>query len=225
MLKQVFLAYFEPVVTRFGPWKMPKCLEKGLCCDQKWVKNGSKMRFSKPHPGLFEGLRQVFFAHFVPVRTRFGPWKIPTCLEKGPFWDQKWIKHATKSALGPFRVLKQVFLAHFEPVVTHFGPWKIPKCLEKHGFATKNGSKIGQKRASPKVTLHHSGFSKNCFLPILYQWVGVSARGKSQHALKRGRFGTKKGIKHATKSALGPFGVLKQVFLAHFEPVVMRFGP
>ena len=122
MLKQVFLAYFEPAVTRFGPWKMPKCLEKGPFCDQKWVKNGSKMRFSKTHPGSFEGLKQVFLAHFVPVGTRFAPWKIPTCLEKGTFRDQKWIKHTTKSALGPFGVLKQVFLAYFEPVVKRFGP-------------------------------------------------------------------------------------------------------
>ena len=29
MLKQVFLARFEPVVTRFGPWKIPKCLKNG----------------------------------------------------------------------------------------------------------------------------------------------------------------------------------------------------
>ena len=136
MLKQVFLAYFEPAVTRFGPWKMPKCLEKGPFCDQKWVKNGSKMRLSKTHPGSFEGLKQVFFAHFVPVGTRFGPWKIPTCLEKGTFRDQKWIKHTTKSALGPFGVLKQVFLAHFEPVETRFGPWKIPKCRKNGCFGT-----------------------------------------------------------------------------------------
>ena len=27
MLSQVFLARFEPVVTRFGPWKIPKCFE------------------------------------------------------------------------------------------------------------------------------------------------------------------------------------------------------
>ena len=80
------------------------------------------MRFSKTHPGSFAGLKQVFFAHFVPVGMRFGLWKIPTCLEKEPFWDQKWIKNATKSALGPFGVLKQVFSAHFEPVVTRFGP-------------------------------------------------------------------------------------------------------
>ena len=40
MLKQVFLAHFEPVVTCFGPWKIPKCLENGPFWDQKWVKNG-----------------------------------------------------------------------------------------------------------------------------------------------------------------------------------------
>ena len=107
----------------------------------------------------------MFLAHFEPEVTRFGPWKIPTCLEKGLFWDPKWVKNGseTRSSInypGPFGRLKQVFLAHFEPVGMRFTPWKIPNCLEKHGFATKNGSKIGQKRASPKVTLHHSGFSK-----------------------------------------------------------------
>ena len=35
MLKQVFLARFEPVVTRFGPWKIPKCLKNGPYQDQK----------------------------------------------------------------------------------------------------------------------------------------------------------------------------------------------
>ena len=28
-LNKCFLARFEPVVTLFGPWKIPKCLEKG----------------------------------------------------------------------------------------------------------------------------------------------------------------------------------------------------
>ena len=47
MFKQVSLAHFEPMVTRFGPWKVPKCLENGLFWGQKWIKNGSKTRFSK----------------------------------------------------------------------------------------------------------------------------------------------------------------------------------
>ena len=60
MLKQVVLAHFEPVVTRFGPWKIPKCLEIGLFWDYKWVKNGSKTCFSKSGPGPFGMLKQVF---------------------------------------------------------------------------------------------------------------------------------------------------------------------
>ena len=91
MLKQVFLAHFELVVTRFGPWKIPKCLENGPFWDQKWVKNGSKMRFPTSGTGPFWMLKQVFLAHFEPVVTCFGPWKIPKCLENGPFWDQKWV--------------------------------------------------------------------------------------------------------------------------------------
>ena len=42
MLKQVFLAHFEPMVTHLGPWKIPKCLENGPFLGpkvgQKWVK-------------------------------------------------------------------------------------------------------------------------------------------------------------------------------------------
>ena len=52
-LKQVFLDRFERVVADFGPLKIPKCLENGLFWDQKWVKNGSKTHFSKPHPRPF----------------------------------------------------------------------------------------------------------------------------------------------------------------------------
>ena len=127
MLKQVFLARFEPVVTRFGPWKIPKCLENGPFWDQKWAKKGSKTRFSKNDLGPFGMLKQVFLARFEPVVTRFGPWKIPKCLEKGPLWVQKWAKkgsekHFSKSDPGPFGMLKQVFLAHFEPMATHFQP-------------------------------------------------------------------------------------------------------
>ena len=37
-------------------------------------------------------LGQAFLAHFEPIWTGFGPWKIPIFLEKGPFWEQKWVK-------------------------------------------------------------------------------------------------------------------------------------
>ena len=89
MLKQVFLAHLEPVVMRFGPWKITNCLETWPFWDQKWVKNGSKTRFSKSDPGPFGMLKQVLLPHFEPVLMRFGPWKIPQCLEKWRFWDQK----------------------------------------------------------------------------------------------------------------------------------------
>ena len=52
-LKQVFLDRFELVVAHFGPPRIPKCFETGLFWDQKWVKNGSKTHFSKPHPRPF----------------------------------------------------------------------------------------------------------------------------------------------------------------------------
>ena len=44
-LKQVFLDRFELVAAHFGPPKIPKCLDSGLCCDQKWVKKWLKNAF------------------------------------------------------------------------------------------------------------------------------------------------------------------------------------
>ena len=82
MLKQVFLAQFEPEVMRFGPWKIPKCLENGPLWDQKCVKNASKMRFSKTDPGPFGMLKQMFLAHFEPNLTQFSPFRhmyAPSC--------------------------------------------------------------------------------------------------------------------------------------------------
>ena len=158
MLKQVCLAHFEPVVTRFGPWRIPKCLENGSCWDQKRVKNGSKTRFSRRHPKPFGMLRQVFLGQFEPIGTAFGPWKIPKCLEKGPFWDQKRVKNGSKTRFSrrhpkPFGMLRQVFLGQFEPIGTAFGPWKIPKCLEKGPFWeqkwVKNGSKTRFSKSDP----------------------------------------------------------------------------
>ena len=39
MQKQVFLARVELVVARFGPPKIPKCLENGLSWNENLVKN------------------------------------------------------------------------------------------------------------------------------------------------------------------------------------------
>ena len=59
ILKQVFLARFESTVTRFGLRKVPKCLENGPFWDQRWVKDGSKTRFSKSDRGPFGVHTQV----------------------------------------------------------------------------------------------------------------------------------------------------------------------
>ena len=85
MLKQVFLARFEPVVTCFGTRKIPKCLENGPFQDQKWVKNGSKTHFSKSDPGPFGMLGEVFLAHFEPIWTGFGPLESQYSLIRGRF--------------------------------------------------------------------------------------------------------------------------------------------
>ena len=77
MLKQVLLGRFEPVVARFGPWKILKWLENGPFRDQQCVKSGSKTRFSKSDSGPFMMLKQVVLAHFEPMATGFGSWKIP----------------------------------------------------------------------------------------------------------------------------------------------------
>ena len=92
------------------------------------VPRAKKMIFSKLVPGPLGMLKQVFLGRFEPVVARFGPWKIPKCLENGPFWDQQCVKNGSqtrfsKSDPGPFRMLKQVVLAHFEPVLTEFSPF------------------------------------------------------------------------------------------------------
>ena len=56
------LACFKPEIARFGPWRIPKCLENGL-----------------------------FWDPWDPVVPRFGPWKIPKWLEKGLVQHQKWV--------------------------------------------------------------------------------------------------------------------------------------
>ena len=136
ILKQVFSAHFEPIGAGFGPWKIPKCLENGSFWAQKRVKSGSKTRFCKTDPGPLGMLRQGFLAHFEPIGAGFGAWKMPKCLAKGPFWEQKWVINGSKprfskSDPGPFGMLKQVFLAHFEPVLTEFSPFShmyAPSC-------------------------------------------------------------------------------------------------
>ena len=73
MLKQVFLAHFEPLVTGFGPLTIPKSFQNELFWNPKLVKNGSKMCFSKCYSGPFGVHKEVNCAHFDPVWTQFSP--------------------------------------------------------------------------------------------------------------------------------------------------------
>ena len=144
MLKQAFLAHFEHLLTHFVPWIFTKCLENGHFQDQKWVKNGSKTCFSKSDPRPLGMLKQVFLAHFEPVVTCFGPWKIPKFPENGSVWDQKLVKNGSKTHFpkndpGPFGMLGQVILTHFEPIWTVFGPWESQYSLKWGRLGSKNG--------------------------------------------------------------------------------------
>ena len=47
MMNQVFLARYEPELTRFAAWKNAKCLEDGPFWDQKGSKMGQKRIFPK----------------------------------------------------------------------------------------------------------------------------------------------------------------------------------
>ena len=57
------------------------------------VPGAKKILFSEVGPRPLGMLKQVFLGPFEPVVARFGPWKIPKCLENGPFWDQQWVKN------------------------------------------------------------------------------------------------------------------------------------
>ena len=142
ILKQVFLARFEPLLTWFGPWKVPKCLENGPFWDPKGVTIGSKPHFSKSDPQPFGMLKQVG-------------------TKKGSKVGHKCV--VPKSGPRPFGMLKQVFLAHFGPVVTGFGPWKVPKRLASGPFWDQMGAKSGSKRCFSKFILDHLGHSNKSF--------------------------------------------------------------
>ena len=96
MPKQVKWARLAPIASHFGHSTITKCLENGQFGDQKSVKNGSKMCFSKDivgHPGLH---KQVEWSHFGPMLNNVGPSQGQKGLGNGPIWDHKWLKNGSK---------------------------------------------------------------------------------------------------------------------------------
>ena len=148
--KQVILAIFSPWCRVLGHGNSKNALKMGRFGTEECTQNWATFCVLKSNPPPLTMLNQLFLAHFEPVVTHFGPWKIPKCLENVTVWDHKWVKNGSttcfsKSDCGQFGVRKQVFLAHFEPLATRFSPWKIPKCVEYGPFCTKSGSKMGHK--------------------------------------------------------------------------------
>ena len=77
-----------PVVT----WWSRRVAQPAHSLAQQWVDQGpqgEKTHFFKVVPRPLGMLKRVFLARFEPVVARYGPWKIPKCLENGPFQDQK----------------------------------------------------------------------------------------------------------------------------------------
>ena len=96
VLKQVFLACFEPMVAHVNPSKTPINLENGLFGEQKWVQNKSKPCFCENCRSLFGLHKQAKCAHFEPIVSDFGTSKITKCIENGLFWDQNTVKNGSK---------------------------------------------------------------------------------------------------------------------------------
>ena len=57
----------------------------------------------------------------------------------------------------PCATLKQVFLDRFELVVAHLVVQKSQNALKMGCLGTKNGSKMGQNRIFPNLSLDHLG--------------------------------------------------------------------
>ena len=91
-----FLAHFEPVVTGFGPWKVPKCVGNGPLCGQKGVKSGSQTRFPKYDLGPFAMLKQVVLARWAPFRHRLADGTSQIAWKMGRFGtkrSKKWVRN------------------------------------------------------------------------------------------------------------------------------------
>ena len=103
-----------PATTHFWCSRLQEVAQRGGCQNGSTRSTGrKKMTCSKNDPRPHGMPKQVFWARFELVVARFGPPKIPKCLENGPLWDKKWVNSGSKMCFSkndsrPLGVPKQV---------------------------------------------------------------------------------------------------------------------
>ena len=129
----------------------------------------------------------------------------------------------------PLGMLKRVFFGCFERVVARFGPWKIPKRLEIVPFQEKMCQKWVKKAffQNSSCTIWGAQTSGIAHFEPEITHFGTWKRPK---CLENEPLWDQKWVKAVAKTGFSksdprPFGMLKEVLLARFEPVVTRFGP
>ena len=210
-------------MARFGPWKIPKCLENGPFWDQQWVKNGSKTRFSKTDPGPFGMLKQVFLARFEPVLTEFSPFHhryaplyalrtyriyiyiyiyISSNLHPSP--NSRWLHHTA------LRYMRRVQLGAYT--------WR------KGLNSVKTGSNWAQNIWLSMPNGLRSLLGKHIFDPFLTYFWSHNGPFSRHFGLFHGAKRVISGSKWAKNTCLsipnGPGSLLeKNAFLTHFGPI------
>ena len=139
----------------------------------KWVdkvrlvqKNGI---FFQNDPRPHEMPKQMFLARFELVVARFGPPKIPKCLENGLVRDKKWVKNAffPKIILDHLGCMNKCNEPILRPLQAILATPKSQNALNMGWFGTKSQSKMGQKNVFPKILLGHLGCANKWNEPIL----------------------------------------------------------
>ena len=132
MLKQVFFARFETVVTPFGPWKIQNCLENGPFWDKKW------------HFGIFRGPKRV------PTGSKLAK---NTCLS---------ITNGPRSLLKKcvFDAFLTHFLSQSSSFSRHFGIFHDPKRVTTTGSKRAKNTclSIPSLRTTLKKIFFHPGY-------------------------------------------------------------------
>ena len=193
-----------------------------------WLKNEFRGHLVHPQPPTFYG----FQAFELPNETPRPPYQWSLGAAGGPASPRTLGANggSTRVPGAKKRFFPKLFLGHlgcsnkcYWPVLS---PWwrvldhgKSQNALKIGHFGTKSGSKMGQKSLYSKVIVAHLGCPNKCFWPVLSPWWRVLGHGKSQNALKMGRFGTKSGSK------MGQKRLFSKVIVAHLGCPNKCFGP